>query len=48
MINIKKCKKILTEKGRDFTDEEIREIMGILSALARIDFTNYIKTKSHE
>jgi hypothetical protein len=49
MLSIEKCKKVLQEKGKKYTDEEVKAIRELLYKLGRIDYQCYKEQKhSHE
>jgi hypothetical protein len=38
MLNLEKCKKILQEKGKTYTDEEVKQIRHLLYKLGNLDY----------
>ena len=48
MLNLEKCKKILQEDGKTYTDEEIKQIRHQLYKLANLEYQLYnnLKVKS--
>jgi len=45
MLSIEKCKKLLTQNGANYNDEQVKAIRELLYKLGRIDFENYQSNK---
>ena len=48
MIKFEVCKKVLNQKEKKFTDEQVRKIRDLLYQIAEIEFLNFKTTKNHE
>ncbi len=48
MINIELCKKTLNQKGKGFTDEQVKKIREFLYQMAQLEFQNFKKKKEDE
>ena len=48
MLSIKKCKGILNNTDRTYTDEQVKKIRQILYQLAEIDYNNYKENLKHD
>ena len=48
MLTIKKCEKILNKKGKNYTEEQIKEIAKFIEIFAKITIENYNNYLSHE
>jgi hypothetical protein len=48
VITLKRCKEVLTKNGKQYTEEDIRDIRDIMVRLAEVDYNNSIKTMNNE
>lgn len=48
MVSLEKCKRILDEGRRGYSNEEVKVIKDILYKLAEIDYDDYTELIQHE
>lgn len=49
MLNLEKCKKVLEQKGKRYTDEEVKQIRQLLYKIGNLDYllTSQIKENAN-
>jgi hypothetical protein len=45
MLNLEKCKKILQQTGKTYTDEQVKQIRHLLYKLGNLDYQLFIEHK---
>lgn len=50
MLNLEKCKKVLQQNGKNYTDEEVKQIRDLLYKMGNLDYLmfNHLKTIQDE
>lgn len=48
IITLQRAKKIMTEEGIDYTDDELREVLHFVASVTTITTTHYERTKQTE
>ena len=48
MLNLEKCKRILQEGGKTYTDEEVKQIRQLLYKLGNLDYQLFSTTKTKQ
>jgi uncharacterized protein YpuA (DUF1002 family) len=44
MLNLEKCKKILQQNGKHYTDEEVKQIRNLLYKIGNLDYQIFKNT----
>jgi hypothetical protein len=48
MLSIEKCKKILQQNGKSYTDEQVKQIRRLLYQLGYLDYQLFIEQKTRK
>jgi hypothetical protein len=46
MLSIEQCKKILKESGKNYTDEQVKQIRQVIYKMANLDYQLFVTQKA--